>query len=163
MKKKIVILTLLFRASFAGGDQGYMKRGLVAHYHVLPARCPGAMTQIEVLYRTAIVYMVQLFFDTFNLRAQIGDGHRPGGRLLVHFDPMISLAQLLADSHKLLAGAHRLRCAVGYQNILMNTLGDLLWRWARRARFPPGTLSGHGPTAGGGGLRGPSSSAASGW
>ena len=133
--KKNGILTLLFALIPGAGEmyQGYMKRGLsLITMFCLPAAL-GAMTQIEVLYiGLPIVYMYS-FFDTFNLRAQIGMGTAPEDDYLVHFDPHDKrLAQLLADSHKLLGWALiAFGALVGYQNILMNTLGDLLWRWGK--------------------------------
>ena len=133
--KKNGILTLLFALIPGAGEmyQGYMKRGLsLITMFCLPAAL-GAMTQIQVLYiGLPIVYMYS-FFDTFNLRAQIGMGTAPEDDYLVHFDPHDKrLAQLLADSHKLLGWALiAFGALVGYQNILMNTLGDLLWRWGK--------------------------------
>ena len=135
--KKNGILTLLFALIPGAGEmyQGYMKRGLsLITMFSLPAAL-GAMTQIEVLYiGLPIVYMYS-FFDTFNLRAQIGMGTAPEDDYLVHFDPHDKrLAQLLADSHKLLGWALiAFGALVGYQYILMNTLGDLLWRWGKES------------------------------
>ena len=110
--KKNGILTLLFALIPGAGEmyQGYMKRGLsLITMFCLPAAL-GAMTRIEILYiGLPIVYMYS-FFDTHDKR----------------------LAQLLADSHKLLGWALiAFGALVGYQNILMNTLGDLLWRWGK--------------------------------
>ena len=137
--KKNGILTLLFALIPGAGEmyQGYMKRGLsLITMFCLPAAL-GAMTRIEVLYiGLPIVYMYS-FFDTFNLRAQIGMGTAPEDDYLVHFDPHDKrLAQLLADSHKLLGwGLIALGALVAYQNILMNTLGDIVWRWGQSSPF----------------------------
>ena len=133
--KKNGILTLLFALIPGAGEmyQGYMKRGLsLITMFCLPAAL-GAMTRIEVLYiGLPIVYMYS-FFDTFNLRAQIGMGTAPEDDYLVHMDLHDKrLVQFLADSHKLLGWALiAFGALVGYQNILMNTLGDLLWRWGK--------------------------------
>ena len=135
--KKNGILTLLFALIPGAGEmyQGYMKRGLsLITMFCLPAAL-GAMTRIEVLYiGLPIVYMYS-FFDTFNLRAQIGMGTAPEDDYLVHMDLHDKrLAQFLADSHKLLGWALiAFGALVGYQNILMNTLGDLLWRWGKES------------------------------
>lgn len=133
--KKNGILTLLFALIPGAGEmyQGYMKRGLSLITMFCLSVTLGAMTQIEVFYiGLPIVYMYS-FFDTFNLRAQIGMGTATEDDYLVHFDPHDKrLAQLLADSHKLLGWALiAFGALVGYQNILMNTLGDLLWRWGK--------------------------------
>ena len=131
--KKNGILTLLFALIPGAGEmyQGYMKRGLsLITMFCLPAAL-GAMTRIEVLYiGLPIVYMYS-FFDTFNLRAQIGMGTAPEDDYLVHFDPHDKrLAQLLADSHKLLGWALiAFGALIAYQNLIMNTLGDLVYRW----------------------------------
>ena len=111
--KKNGILTLLFALIPGAGEmyQGYMKRGLSLITMFCLSVTLGAMTQIEVFYI----------------------GTAPEDDYLVHFDPHDKrLAQLLADSHKLLGWALiAFGALVGYQNILMNTLGDLLWRWGK--------------------------------
>ena len=133
--KKNGILTLLFALIPGAGEmyQGYMKRGLSLITMFSLSAALGAMTRIEVFYiGLPIVYMYS-FFDTFNLRAQIGMDTAPEDDYLVHMDLHDKrLAQFLADSHKLLGWALiAFGALVGYQNILMNTLGDLLWRWGQ--------------------------------
>ena len=86
--KKNGILTLLFALIPGAGEmyQGYMKRGLSLITMFCLSAALGAMTQIEVLYiGLPIVYMYS-FFDTFNLRAQIGMGTAPEDDYLVHMD-----------------------------------------------------------------------------
>lgn len=133
--KKNGILTLLFALIPGAGEmyQGYMKRGLSVITMFCLSVALGAWTQIGIFYiGMPIIYMYS-FFDTFNLRAQISLGTAPEDDYLVHFDPKDKrLQQLLADSHKLLGWVLiAMGATVGYQNIIMNTLGDLLWRWGQ--------------------------------
>ena len=137
--KKNGILTLLCALIPGAGQmyQGYMKRGLSLITMFCLSVALGAMTQIGVLYiGMPIIYMYS-FFDTFNLRAQLGLGTAPEDDYLVHFDPKDRrLMQLLADSHKLLGWLLiAFGAMVAYQNILMSTLGDLLWRWGKESPF----------------------------
>ena len=76
----------------------------------------------------AIVWMYS-FFDTFNLRAQIGAGTAPEDDYLVHINWKDQrMQEFMMDSHKLLGwGLIVLGALVAYQNILMNTLGDIVW------------------------------------
>ena len=131
--KKNGILTLLFAFIPGAGQmyQGYMKRGLSLML-MAAAISMAAMLIPPIAFALLVVFMYS-FFDTFNLRAQISMGTAPEDDYLVHFDPHDKrLAQLLADSHKLLGWALiAFGALVGYQNILMNTLGDLLWRWGK--------------------------------
>ena len=133
--KKNGILTLLFALIPGAGEmyQGYMKRGLSLITMFCLSTFLGAWTQIAIFYIGAPIIYMYSFFDTFNLRAQIGMGTAPEDDYLVHMDLHDKrLAQLLADSHKLLGWALiAFGALVGYQNILMNTLGDLLWRWGK--------------------------------
>lgn len=133
--KKNGILTLLFAFIPGAGQmyQGYMKRGLSL---VLMAAAIGmaAMLIPPVVFTLLVVFMYS-FFDTFNLRAQIGLDAAPADDYLVHFDTRDRrLEQLMAERHKLLGW---LLIAFGgmvaYQNIIMNTLGDLLWRWGKES------------------------------
>ena len=83
-----------------------------------------------------IVWMYS-FFDTFNLRAQIGAGTAPQDDYLVHINWHDQrMEQFMLDSHKLLGwGLIALGALVAYQNILMNTLGDIVWRWGQSSPF----------------------------
>ena len=111
--------------------QGYMKRGLSL---ILTACLIGMVSSLlnPVLLLLVVVWMYS-FFDTFNLRAQIIADTAPEDDYLVHFDPRDRrLARALLDSHKLVGWLLiAFGALVGYQNILMNTLGDLLWRWGK--------------------------------
>ena len=111
--------------------QGYMKRGLSL---ILTACLIGMVSSLlnPVLLLLVVVWMYS-FFDTFNLRAQIIADTAPEDDYLIHFDPRDKrLARALLDSHKLVGWLLiAFGALVGYQNILMNTLGDLLWRWGK--------------------------------
>ena len=131
--KKNGILTLLFAFIPGAGQmyQGYMKRGLSL---VLMAAAIGmaAMLIPPIAFALLVVFMYS-FFDTFNLRAQIGLDAAPADDYLIHFDMRDRrLEQLMAERHKLL-GWLLIACGgmMAYQNIIMNTLGDLLWRWGK--------------------------------
>lgn len=131
--KKNGILTLLFAFIPGAGQmyQGYMKRGLSL---VLMAVAIGMASALipPVAFALLVVFMYS-FFDTFNLRAQIGLDAAPADDYLVHFDMRDRrLEQLMAERHKLL-GWLLIACGgmMAYQNIIMNTLGDLLWRWGK--------------------------------
>ena len=131
------ILTFLFAFCPGAGQmyQGYMKRGLSL---ILTACLIGMVSSLlnPVLLLLVVVWMYS-FFDTFNLRAQIGAGTAPEDDYLVHFDPQDKrLARMMMDSHKLLGwGLIALGALVAYQNILMNTLGDIVWRWGQSSPF----------------------------
>ena len=75
------------------------------------------------------------FFDTFNLRAQISMGTAPEDDYLVHFDPQDKrLARMMMDSHKLVGWCLiAIGALIAYEQIIMNTLGDILWRWGQKA------------------------------
>lgn len=133
--KKNGFLTLVFALIPGAGQmyQGYMKRGL-SLILMACAICVAAMLFSPIAFLLLVVFMYS-FFDTFNLRAQISLGTAPEDDYLVHFDPQDKrLARMLLDSHKLVGW---LLIAVGvliaYENIIMNTLGDILWRWGQKA------------------------------
>ena len=133
--KKNGILTLLFAFIPGAGQmyQGYMKRGL-SLVLMAAAISMAAMLIPPVAFALLVVFMYS-FFDTFNLRAQIGLDAAPADDYLVHFDMRDRrLEQLMAERHKLL-GWLLIACGgmMAYQNIIMNTLGDLLWRWGKES------------------------------
>ena len=72
--KKNGILTLLFALIPGAGEmyQGYMKRGLTLITMFCLSTFLGAWTQIAIFYIGAPIIYMYSFFDTFNLRAQIG-------------------------------------------------------------------------------------------
>ena len=150
------ILTFLFAFCPGAGQmyQGYMKRGL----SLITMFCVafGAGTLLEVLYVAMPIVWMYSFFDTFNLRAQIGAGTAPQDDYLVHINWHDQrMEQFMLDSHKLLGwGLIALGALVAYQNILMNTLGDIVWRVGPEQTLFPCTLPDDGSAAGGGGLRG---------
>lgn len=115
--------------------QGYMKRGLSL---ILTACLIGMVSSLlnPVLLLVVVVWMYS-FFDTFNLRAQIGAGTAPQDDYLVHINWHDQrMEQFMLDSHKLLGwGLIALGALVAYQNILMNTLGDIVWRWGQSSPF----------------------------
>mgnify|MGYP001084577774 CR=1 FL=1 len=129
------LLTLLFAFIPGAGQmyQGYMKRGLSLML-MCCAICVLAVLFAPIALFLMLVFMYS-FFDTLNLRAQIALGNAPADDYLVHLDPKDKrLARLLLDSHKLVGWALiAFGALVGYQNILMNTLGDLLWRWGKES------------------------------
>ena len=131
--KKNGFLTLLFAFIPGAGQmyQGYMKRGL-SLVLMTAAICIASALIAPIAFALLVVFMYS-FFDTFNLRSQISMGTAPEDDYLVHFDPQDKrLARMMLDSHKLLgwlliaAGA-----LIAYENIIMNTLGDILWRWGK--------------------------------
>ena len=135
--------------------QGYMKRGLSL---ILTACLIGMVSSLlnPVLLLLVVVWMYS-FFDTFNLRAQIIADTAPDDDYLVHFDPRDRrLARALLDSHKLVGWLLiAFGALIAYQNLIMNTLGDLVYRWGHLLPRFPRPLSRHGQPAGCGGLCGP--------
>lgn len=133
--KKNGILTLLFAFIPGAGQmyQGYMKRGLSL---VLMAAAIGmAAMLIPPIAFALLVVLMYSFFDTFNLRAQISMGTAPEDDYLVHFDPQDKrLARMMMDSHRLVGWCLIATGAlIAYEQIIMNTLGDILWRWGQKA------------------------------
>ena len=130
-------LTLLFAFIPGAGQmyQGYMKRGLSL---VLMCCAIGA---VAVLFSPVALFLLVVFmysfFDTLTLRAQIALGKAPEDDYLVHLDPKDKrLARMLMDSHKLVGwGLIALGVLVAYQNIIMNTLADIVWRWGQSNPF----------------------------
>ena len=109
--------------------QGYMKRGLSL---ILTACLIGMVSSLlnPVLLLVVVVWMYS-FFDTFNLRAQIIADTAPEDDYLIHFDPRDKrLARALLDSHKLVGWLLiAFGALIAYQNLIMNTVGDLVYRW----------------------------------
>lgn len=135
--KKNGILTLLFALIPGAGEmyQGYMKRGLSLITMFCLSVALGAWMGIEIFYIGAPILYMYSFFDTFNLRAQISMGTAPEDDYLVHFDPQDKrLARMLMDSHKLVGWCLiAIGALIAYEQIIMNTLGDILWRWGQKA------------------------------
>ena len=101
--KKNGILTLLFACIPGAGQmyQGYMKRGLSLITMFCLFIILGSTTGLDALVVGCIVVYMYSFFDTLNLRAQLGWG-------------LIALGGLVA-----------------YENIIMRVLGDVMWRWGQ--------------------------------
>lgn len=125
------LLTLLFAFIPGAGQmyQGYMKRGLSL---MLMCCVIGVLAMLfaPIALFLLLVFMYS-FFDTLNLRAQIALGNAPADDYLVHLDPKDKrLARLLLDSHKLVGWLLiAFGALIAYQNLIMNTLGDLVYRW----------------------------------
>ena len=146
--KKNGILTLLFAFIPGAGQmyQGYMKRGL-SLVLMAAAISMAAMLIPPIAFALLVVFMYS-FFDTFNLRAQISMGtapeddylvhfdfYRQGEEAAFHFDPQDKrLARMMMDSHKLVGWCLiAIGALIAYEQIIMNTLGDILWRWGQKA------------------------------
>ena len=131
------ILTFFFAFVPGAGQmyQGYMKRGLSLITMFCLFVAAGSLLG-PLVVGCAIVWMYS-FFDTFNLRAQIGAGTAPADDYLVHINWHDKrMERFMMDSHKLLGwGLIALGALVAYQNILMNTLGDIVWRWGKESPF----------------------------
>lgn len=131
------ILTFLFAFCPGAGQmyQGYMKRGLSLITMFCLSVALGAWMGIEIFYIGAPILYMYSFFDTFNLRAQISMGTAPEDDYLVHFDPQDKrLARMMMDSHKLVGWCLiAIGALIAYEQIIMNTLGDILWRWGQKA------------------------------
>ena len=131
------ILTFLFAFIPGAGQmyQGYMKRGL----SLIMMCC--AIGMVAALISPAAFFLIVVwmysFFDTFNLRAQIATGTAPADDYLVHFDPKDKrLVQMMLDSHKLVGWTLiAFGVLIAYENILMNALNDLMWRWGKDNPF----------------------------
>lgn len=125
------LLTLLFAFIPGAGQmyQGYMKRGLSLML-MCCVICVLAVLFAPIALFLMLVFMYS-FFDTLNLRAQIALGNAPADDYLVHLDPKDKrLARLLLDSHKLVGWLLiAFGALIAYQNLIMNTLGDLVYRW----------------------------------
>ena len=131
--KKNGFLTFIFACIPGAGQMyyGYMQRGL--SIAVMLMLCVMAATVIQPLLFLCLVIWMYSFFDTFNLRAQIGAGTAPQDDYLVHINWQDKrMEQFMMDSHKLLGwGLIALGAMVAYQNIIMRVLGDVMWRWGQ--------------------------------
>ncbi len=128
--RKNIFLTFLCAFIPGAGQmyQGYMKRGLslislACLSGILSDLLSGALGLLGV-----IVWMYS-FFDTFNLRAQIGAGTAPDDDYLVHFDwQNTRIRQFIKDGHKLLGWLLILfGVTVFYKKAIMTPLDDLMW------------------------------------
>lgn len=135
MKNGILTFICAFCPGAGQMYQGYMKRGLSLITLFCCFAGAGALLNI-LLVGMPIVWMYS-FFDTFNLRAQLGAGNAPADDYLVHVNwKDRRMEQFLMDSHKLVGwGLIALGVLVAYQNIIMNTLADIVWRWGQSNPF----------------------------
>ena len=133
--KKNGILTLLFAFIPGAGQmyQGYMKRGL-SLVLMAAAICMASALIPRIVVVLLVVFMYS-FFDTFNLRAQISMGTAPEDDYLVHINWKDQrMQEFMMDSHKLVGWCLiAIGALIAYEQIIMNTLGDILWRWGQKA------------------------------
>ena len=96
--------------------QGYMKRGL----SLILTACLIGMVSSLLNPVLLLLVVAQIIADT-----------APEDDYLIHFDPRDRrLARALLDSHKLVGWALiAFGSLIAYQNLIMNTLGDLVYRW----------------------------------
>ena len=133
------ILTFLFAFVPGAGQmyQGYMKRGLSLITMFCLFIMVGAMTGLDPLIVGCLIVWMYSFFDTFNLRAAIAAEKAPEDDYIVHINTKDErLHQFFQDSHKL-AGWVLIAfgAMVGYQNIIMRVLGDVMYRWGQNSPF----------------------------
>ena len=137
--KKNGILTLLFACIPGAGQmyQGYMKRGLSLITMFCLFIIVGSATGLDALVVGCIVVYMYSFFDTFNLRAQIIAENAPADDYLVHINWKDKRMQdFMMDSHKLVGWALiSFGGLIAYENILMEALNDLMWRWGKNNAF----------------------------
>ena len=135
--KKNGILTLLFACIPGAGQmyQGYMKRGLSLITMFCLFIILGSTTGLDALVVGCIVVYMYSFFDTLNLRAQLAAEKAPEDDYLVHFNwHDARMTQFMGESHKLVGWCLIATGAlIAYEQIIMNTLGDILWRWGQKA------------------------------
>ena len=133
------ILTFLFAFVPGAGQmyQGYMKRGLSLITMFCLFIMVGAMTGLDPLIVGCLIVWMYSFFDTFNLRAQIAAEKAPEDDYMVHINTKDErLTQFFKDSHKLAGWALiAFGAMVGYQNIIMRVLGDVMYRWGQNSPF----------------------------
>ena len=111
--------------------QGYMKRGLSLITMFCLFIILGSTTGLDALVVGCIVVYMYSFFDTLNLRAQLAAEKAPEDDYLVHFDwHDARMTQFMGESHKLVGWLLiAFGALIAYQNLIMNTLGDLVYRW----------------------------------
>lgn len=124
------ILTFFFAFIPGAGQmyQGYMKRGL----SLVSLFCLCILAAVIITPLVALLPIVWMysFFDTFNLRAQMGQGTAPEDDYLVHIESDVQLKKLMSKSHTLVGwvlvvmGVYML-----YDSFLMSWLRNLLWRF----------------------------------
>lgn len=123
------ILTFFFAFIPGAGQmyQGYMKRGL----SLVSIFCVGILAACIITPLIALLPIIWMysFFDTFNLRSQMGAGMAPEDDYLIHVESDVQLGKLLSKSHTLVGWVLVvLGVYVLYDSFLMGTLRSLYWR-----------------------------------
>ena len=133
--KKNAFLTFIFACIPGAGQMyyGYMKRGL----SMITFFCLFIMagTLVDVLVVGSVIVWMYSFFDTYDLIRHLAAGEPKDDDLLLpaNWD---NIRAILPQHNKLLGwGLIALGALVAYQNILMNTLGDIVWRWGQSSPF----------------------------
>ena len=133
--KKNAFLTFIFACIPGAGQMyyGYMKRGL----SMITFFCLFIMagTLVDVLVVGSVIVWMYSFFDTYDLIRHLAAGEPKDDDLLLpaNWD---NIRAILPQHNKLLGwGLIVLGALVAYQNILMNTLGDIVWRWGKSSPF----------------------------
>lgn len=129
------ILTLIFSCIPGAGQmyQGYMKRGLsLVSLFCLTILCGMLLPPLAI---TCLIVWMYSFFDTFNLRAEVGAGTAPADDYLIHIDWYDRrMRQLLSDSHKLLGwGLIATGVLIAYQQVVMRVMNELMWSGGRNS------------------------------
>ncbi len=124
------IFTFLFAFIPGAGQmyQGYMKRGL----SLISMFCVGILAAciIEPLIALLPIVWMYSFFDTFNLRSQLGAGTAPADDYMIHIESDVQLKKLLSKSHTLVGWVLvALGVYVLYDSFLMSMLRNLYWRY----------------------------------
>lgn len=122
------ILTFFFAFIPGAGQmyQGYMKRGL--SLISICCLCVLAACIITPLVALLPIIWMYSFFDTFNLRSQLGAGTAPEDDYLVHIESDAQLKHLMAKSHTLVGWVLVVMGVyVLYDTFLMGTLRSLYW------------------------------------
>lgn len=128
------ILTFFFAFIPGAGQmyQGYMKRGL-SLISVFCLACVVALLLPPLIALLPIIWMYS-FFDTFNLRSQLGAETAPEDDYLIQIQSDVQLKQLMAKSHTLVGWA---LVALGgyalYDTFLMGILRNLYYRYENSA------------------------------
>lgn len=139
MKNGFLTFCFAFMPGAGQMYQGYMKRGL-SLVSLFFGGFVLAWLAEPLLVVMPIVWMYS-FFDTFNLRAQLGAGNAPADDFLIHLGRDESLERLLVRRHKLFGwGLVALGGYILYDEFILGTLERLFWtydvrNWMLRAVY----------------------------
>jgi len=134
MKNKFLTLLFAFVPGAAQMYQAYMKRGLsLISMFCAASLCCYILTPLGAAMML-IVWMYS-FFDALNLRAQIGAGSAPADDYLPHLDRDSGKMRILAGESPRLLGWCLIAAGaiLFYNQVLMSTLGDIVWRWGEKS------------------------------